>query len=354
MNVVICWSGISGYLAACWRALATLPNIKLRIFVRPSRIPYEKSIVDGLNVTQLTEEALKDPKCLASLIEENGVDVIVISGWSIDSFYQLPFKKSLRQIPFLLAMDTPWRGDLRQHFARLVLHRLVSRMSGVFVSGERGAVYAQKLGFRSSQISISTYGCDYNLFQKVALVRNSASVWPKKFLYVGRYAKEKGLDILLEAYHAYCKRVSDPWGLSCYGAGELRGMLDADSEVEECGFVQPAELPAVFAEHGAFVMPSLYEPWGVALAEAAASGLPVLCSNEVCSSIDMVRHLYNGYVVSPGDACELESGLVWCHENIERLRLIGERGQWYANAYSAEMWADRWLNMINRCVCRKI
>ncbi len=88
-------------------------------------------------------------------------------------------------------------------------------------------------------------------------------------------------------------------------------------------------------------MPSLEEPWGVAIGEAAATGLPLVCS-EVCgAAVDLLRSFYNGVTVPPGDAAALANALEWMHNNHHRLRTFGQRSRNLAHPFSAEAWAER-------------
>ena len=162
---------------------------------------------------------------------------------------------------------------------------------------------------------------------------------------MGRYVQIKGLETLLLAYQAYRERITSPWELHCFG----RGVIPVIGEgVVDHGFLQPRDLPDALAEQGVFVFPSLYEPWGVALAEAAGTGMPLICSDAVASGIDLVRNLYNGIVFPAGNVRRLTDALVWMHEHVEVLPELGRRSQSYAGAYSPEIWAARWLEACSR------
>jgi glycosyltransferase involved in cell wall biosynthesis len=79
----------------------------------------------------------------------------------------------------------------------------------------------------------------------------------------------------------------------------------------------------------------------VAIGEAAATGLPLICT-EICgAAVDLLRTYYNGITVPPGDAAALGNALVWMHRNHHRLRTFGQRGRHLAHPYSAEAWAER-------------
>lgn len=58
------------------------------------------------------------------------------------------------------------------------------------------------------------------------------------------------------------------------------------------------DLSAVFAAADMFVFPTLYEPYGMVIAEALASGLPVIATRQGCAA-DLVEDGVNGYLVDP-------------------------------------------------------
>jgi glycosyltransferase involved in cell wall biosynthesis len=161
-------------------------------------------------------------------------------------------------------------------------------------------------------------------------------------LYVGRYVEEKAIDVLLGGYSQYRESVENPWPLACCGTGPMASAVAGAAGVTDLGFVQPAELPRILLAHGAFVFVSRFEPWGVALAEAMASGLPAICSEACGVSVELVRHLHNGLLVPTEDAGAVARGMGWMHEHYEELPEMGRRAREFAIPYSAECWARRW------------
>ena len=80
--------------------------------------------------------------------------------------------------------------------------------------------------------------------------------------------------------------------------------------VDLLGFVQPDSLPALLARSGCLVLPSRFEPWGVVVHEAAAAGLPVVCTSVAGAASRLVLDGYNGVVVPPGDPGALARALL--------------------------------------------
>lgn len=346
MKVVICWAGTSGYLAACWRKLAARDDVDLHIVtyvpLRDDNSPYDASILDGISHETVPFDDLQRAKndALVRSIAAHQPDVVVVSGWFVPFYRQLPHELAMRDVPFVMAMDTPWRGAVRQHIARLPLRRYLKEMEGVIVASERTWQYARRLGFRESQIVRGVYAWDEDLFSPVAREREGDDAVSRSFLYAGRYVREKGVDVLLQAYDRYRRSVDKPWALTCCGTGEIP--IEGAPGVTDRGFVQPSSLPGVFRKHGVLVLPSRYEPWGVVVAEALGSGMPVICSEAVCASVDLVREYFNGLVVPTGDVPRLAGAMRWMHDHEADVPEMGRRGSQLADAFSSEMWAIRW------------
>jgi len=163
-------------------------------------------------------------------------------------------------------MDTPFRNDIRQLAAPIVLGAYINSLDGALVAGTRAAAYASHLGFAKRRIFTGLYGYDATGLESAW--KNRLAAWPSAFIFVGRYVDEKGISTLLSGFRLYRSISSNPWRLICCGRGPLRDQVVAEAHVEDRGFVKPSELPAALASAGCFILPSNYEPWGVAWAEA--------------------------------------------------------------------------------------
>ena len=158
------------------------------------------------------------------------------------------------------------------------------------------------------------------------------------------------MDVLVKAYRLYRSRTRDPWGLTCCGMGGQGGALKGEAGVCDRGFVQPNELPDVYARHGAFVIASEYDPWPLVIAEAVASGLPVICTEACGSHVDFVRDYYNGRVCGTNDIEGLAEAMAWIHERETELADMGARGQTLVTPFAKEQWAKRWYEILKKRV----
>jgi glycosyltransferase involved in cell wall biosynthesis len=106
-----------------------------------------------------------------------------------------------------------------------------------------------------------------------------------KALYIGRLHPKKGLDMLIRAW-AQVEASCPSWDLEIVGPSEIgyRPQLEAlvaSLGVKNIHFRDATfgdEKHRMYASASLFVMPTLHENFGMTVAEALASGVPVICS----------------------------------------------------------------------------
>jgi len=97
-------------------------------------------------------------------------------------------------------------------------------------------------------------------------------------LYVGRLAREKNLELLVESLKELNSIYQEKIELVITGDGPLREQLEADSpaNVTFTGYLSGEELSQIYATADIFTFPSVTETYGNVVLEAMASGLPVV------------------------------------------------------------------------------
>ena len=358
MRVVICWTEISGYTAACWRELAARPGVDLSVFAWPSNFSrsgtqFQRQLMDGLPVLFIEERDQQNVATIGELVGEMQPDVLMLGGWAERPYRELAWNPAIAKCRLILAMDTPWKGTLRQRFARWKIGRFIDRLDAIFVPGQRGIQFARHLRVPADRVFPGMLGFDYRLFE-ATLERRLAGPWPKRFIYLGRYSIEKALDVMTAGYTHYRKSVADPWPLACYGSGAMQHLLEKHEGVEVNGWAQPADQPEILARHGVSLLTSRTEAWGIAVAEAMASGLPVICTDTVGAAPDLIRAEQNGLIVPTNDAAAVGRAMKWMHEHYENLPAMGRTARESAAPYSAENWAGRFEEMARQILERQV
>ncbi|HLX92636.1 MAG TPA: glycosyltransferase family 4 protein, partial [Puia sp.] len=115
------------------------------------------------------------------------------------------------------------------------------------------------------------------------------------------------------------------------GSGSLREELEKKSaslskaKVHFTGFVDPEELPAIYAATDIYVHPAEKEPHSLAISEAIYMGCPIVLSDRCGSSGpgDDVQALKNGYVYKCGHIADLSDKILKLAKNIALRRAFG-------------------------------
>jgi glycosyltransferase involved in cell wall biosynthesis len=71
--------------------------------------------------------------------------------------------------------------------------------------------------------------------------------------------------------------------------------------VKHIGFVQPENVWRFMEQSGVFILPSLYEPWGVVVHEHAAAGFPLVLSDAVGARHRFLKEGHNGHCFVAGN-----------------------------------------------------
>jgi glycosyltransferase involved in cell wall biosynthesis len=198
------------------------------------------------------------------------------------------------------------------------------------------------LGFSASKIHTGVYAADTAAFEKVfadSLISKQAQ-YPKKFLFVGRFVGVKGLEELIPAYAQLRKEGCD-WELELVGTGEMKAQLEKTPGVRLRDFVQPAQLPQLAVDAGAFVLPSRFEPWGVVLHEFAAAGLPIIASDACGAASAFLKSGENGFQHHAGNTESLTQAMrqIW-QATDSQLLAMGQRSVELSRSLSPQSWAS--------------
>jgi glycosyltransferase involved in cell wall biosynthesis len=95
-------------------------------------------------------------------------------------------------------------------------------------------------------------------------------------------------------------------------------------------WVAYADLPTLYASAHAFILPSLFEPWGLVINEALAANLPVAASTAVGALPDLLGEPYP-LSFNPENVAEIAAVL-------EKLALEPKRPSEKLNHFSPETW----------------
>jgi glycosyltransferase involved in cell wall biosynthesis len=345
-RVAVLWDSLSGYVHAELAALAEA-GADLLVYHRTVRpeAPFNQDDITRAIEARAWSVAPDEGELQAELARFDP-DALMIISWN-NGVYRRTARRWAGRTLRILCMSNQWASRAKQ-WGGLAISRFVIRPAydAALVTGDRAADFAERLGFSSTQLVWGMNTADYPVFAKVAAERGGETP-PEAFLFVGRLVPDKAIDVLAEGYRRYRRSVSRPWPLRIAGTGPQDHLMRGLEGVEMLGFVQPDELPGEMARAGCLVLPSRFEPWGVAIHEATAAGLPVVCTRECGASTRLVLDGYNGVVISKDDPEALVDGLVRITEaGDDARRAMGAASRGLALQYSPQRWAANLLTRI--------
>jgi glycosyltransferase involved in cell wall biosynthesis len=150
-------------------------------------------------------------------------------------------------------------------------------------------------------------------------------------LTAARMHPEKGYEHLIDALPAVAQRAQRPWILAIAGTGPFEAAyrqrverLGVAARVRFLGFRK--DLPDLMAAADIFVLASVAEAFGLALAEALYLGTPVV-STTAGAIPEIVEDGRSGLLVPPGDSGALAAALASLIDDVERRRTLAGAGR---------------------------
>ena len=165
--------------------------------------------------------------------------------------------------------------------------------------------------------------------------------------------RERPLD-LLEAYKLLTKGMSA--ALVLVGDGpqnELIRKYIEENELEYVrlpGYVKYSELRDFYSIADVFVHPGIFECWGLSVNEAMASGLPIITSDLVGSSYDLIRNGENGYIYPAKDVEALAFYLESVISNLDLAKEMGRVSKTIIHSWSYDECIEGIIEAINYCL----
>ena len=178
---------------------------------------------------------------------------------------------------------------------------------------------------------------------------------PKVLLSVGRLSEQKNQKCLIAAFATIANFIPD-WELRIVGEGELR--IELERQIRELNLEGRVQLPGAtknivgeYLNAQLFVLPSAYESFGLATAEAIAYGLPVVGFADCPGTNQLIRHNENGILVSGEDRILSLANVLklLMLSTDERCRLGRASSDWLIEKFGIESILDQWESLLFEC-----
>ncbi len=255
---------------------------------------------------------------VSQIVADFDPDIIHFQHGGLDHFMLLQ-QLRIRSTPYVVTLH----GDLDE------LHRMPTT----------AAVLGQAAAATSVSRHISHHGMNHLDAHTIlnAIPEPGQVAYPpraSRILALGRLAREKGFDTLLQAMPLVREAVQDA-SLTLAGRGpdaeelaDLVDRLDLGGFVEMRDWIHPEEVHSAMSASDVVVMPSTWqEPFGLVALETAWAGRPCIASN-VGGLPEIVDHDTTGLLVPPGDSEALADAIIRLLQNqpmAEKMGLAGRK-----------------------------
>lgn len=170
-------------------------------------------------------------------------------------------------------------------------------------------------------------------------------------LYVGTLQPRKNVERLIEAFAkakkdgGFRERLVLAGRIGWLPEGILKRLGQAGEAVTMAGYVPDGHLPALYAGSTLFVLPSLFEGFGMPVVEAMACGAPVLAADS-SSLPEVVGDA--GVLFDPHDTDALAESIRWLCEHASFREELRQKGFQRAKEFTWEVAARRTLRVLDR------
>lgn len=342
MNILILYRELAAYILPSIFQLQNLPNVSLTLvcYDTNSDAPYEFKLPDSINLIRRADFT-------ADFVLDK-YDIVFCCGWA-DNGYLNYIKFNKQYAINILCFDTEFKWNFRKFFGSLYLRIFTkSLFDYALVPGNNAAKFAKLMGFSGDNIYKGLYSANVELFSNArrGFKARCNGARPLRFLYVGRYAKSKGILDLWEAFAVF-NTINTNTELWCSGVAVDNLEMPQNDSIKDLGFLQQNEIIRILEEVDIFIMPSHYEPWGVVLHEMVLAGMPVIVSDSVNSREYFLENGINGLEFKTGSVKDLVGKMnrIISMYNLNSYEMIA-RSRFLGTKITSDNWFKVALNLV--------
>lgn len=173
----------------------------------------------------------------------------------------------------------------------------------------------------------------------------------KRVIAIGRYAYEKGYDLLLRAWALVEKQYPD-WSLDVFGMGNRQPyeqlLAELNLNPEKCrlhGVL--SDVKKEYQNGSLLVLPSRTEGFGLVLLEAMAFGIPVVAFDCGSGPSSIISDGENGFLVQPFDIRVFAERMMQLLEDDGLRRTMGNNGIQKARQYTIDKIGLQWKQLFD-------
>lgn len=176
----------------------------------------------------------------------------------------------------------------------------------------------------------------------------------KRIISIGRYAYDKGNDLLLQVWAKVEKQMPE-WDLDIYGNGcrepyqLLMSQLGID--ITHCHLRGPVtDVKREYLNSSIFVLPSRFEGFGLVLIEAMACGVPVVSFDCENGPRSIITNGVDGFLIPTFDIDTYAENLILLMRDYHLRRQMGDNARRKASQYDLDIIGQQWVQLFEEII----
>lgn len=322
--------------------------------VRVIRIPAGPwEFIPKEEIYEILPELIKN---MVEFIRENNIDYDLLHGHYVDAgIVTVDVARALDKPPFFTAHSLgAWKreqmgGDHQEMEKKYKFNHRISEELRLFrsVKAQTVTTHLQKekleqlYGFTADNIAVIPPGVDVHNFRPVKPGEKKLKTGlPDRYIFcLSRIDANKGHDLLLGAFDIVRKEISDIQlvigGGSPKPQERERGIVAAmkkivdekglEERVQIVGYVPDELMVPYYQQAEMFVLPSIFEPFGMTALEAMACGRPVIASR-LGGIRNTITSGENGLLVDPSKSREFAEAMIQLLTDQQLAERLGKEG----------------------------
>ena len=182
-------------------------------------------------------------------------------------------------------------------------------------------------------------------------IDDKSELTAKRIISIGRYAFDKGNDLLLQAWTIIEKQMPE-WTLEIYGNGDKepyqKQMVDLGIDQQRCQLHGPVtDVKKEYLSSSVFVLPSRFEGFGLVIIESMACGVPVVAFDCENGPRSIITDGENGFLIPAFDVNLMAEKVMLLMKNQELRYRMGENAQKAASQYEMDKIGLQWKHLFD-------
>ena len=291
---------------------------------------------------------------IVSEIVKNKYDAVIVFGWNSLTSWLTFITCFITNKSVLLYGENPLNQELNKKrflhgIKRFILKILFKKISAFLYMGEENRKFYKFFGVPDKKLFFVPYAMDNKRCQQdfdklkndKEKIKKDLGIDPENpvVLFVGKLTNKKRPLDLLRAFH----QIGENAELVFVGEGHLRPEMEEYikknklSNVHLEGYIPKEDISKYYVAADIFVLPSgMGETWGLVVNEAMNFKLPVIVSETIGSSSDLVHNRENGFKFRLGDIDRLNQHISYLVSHKEERLQMGEESFNLIKKYSHE------------------